>query len=1270
MRFHSDGPSIPDLLLERCEAGEVVFLCGAGVSINSGMPNFDQLVEFVIGNLKLSPTSEIRHAFDSYANGTRPTHITLDQIFQMLYKEYRREEVDALVTERLAILKNRKNVGREHGWIKRISRNKCGKSQIVTTNFDLLFEHGEEAGSIPVHVPPTFPDPSFELPIEGIIYLHGRLATADTCGHGYILSRADFGTAYLSKAWATKFINGLLERYTVVLVGYQANDPPMEYLLQGINRDGQSDNRSLFAFEKGEPNQNETKWRDRGVTPIVYQDHDLLWQTMESWAERVDDPRTWRRNVVKKAERNPSELLPYERGQVAHVLRFVPGAQLFAEMEPTPHPEWICVLDASIRSSYMSGPSWDDPTVAKSEVAYDLDEDGCAGNDESNQRDIRHDHLLAWRDGDDNPPGFHRIGSYQVENHKVIPSRLKQLNRWIASHYHSPVIAWWVARQREVHFLLIDKIESHLRHDDGVEDRCRKVWNLILEHHRDSRNRTRDAVWYNFRRRLKNEGWTSGILREFRGSCQPLLDITTQVGQYWKTPPTSNWNDIQIRDVAQFKVRYLERYRREDLNITDEVLPVVFGIMEDHLSMAAGLLSDIETYYFHTPTCYPNREHDDEEHRDDFSKPFLLFVELFERLMALNSQLAKAHAMRWDEGEGYFYRKLKLYALSMPNLFKANDAVGFVVSMDQDAFWDMKVVRELLYLLVDRWSCISEKNKEALTERILAGPSMKAHWSDQEYFQIRDNYAASYARYLQLNGCEFSSVTSRKLNKLISGIPDWSDGRAKSLVIKSGIRVGFVGTDDSPEVLQGLKLSEIVSRAEADLPRDFGSMTKKRPFDGLVKVEPRKALLALILESRRERFPEFAWSAMIEGFPKDASFKLVWAFHKGLTRMPNNFIVTLRHSIGQWLVENLKVVVELDADLGWKMYDYFVDGILSGAEEAVASPADRSYPGDDVSRQPPRTYTRAINGPLGKCAEALLTTVPGETQEAGSLIPSYIKVRFECLLKVRGEGGDHTLSILMSRLNWVMHVDPQWAKKHLTPKLVIDHNDSEPAWNGLFHSRYYPSINVALVIKPLLSKLYPWIGHFDWYNDVSEIAVGWMAWMCVFRRGEIDGLDSHEMRAILRKMDQHSRKHVIFWLGRVGQSNDRGWLDLVIPFINEVWPREEKFRNNESASQWVRLLEYTKDDFPTVYASVKRFLVPVEIDSILFYRFTRDAEGEELITVQHPEEVLDLMSTLAPVETSRLSDALPKILTIIRETDPKLSADPRYTRLIDLIDRT
>ena len=75
----------------------------------------------------------------------------LDQIFNFLYQEYGRNEVNALVTERLRSPSAASRIGYEHGLIKRISSNQFGVPQTVTTNFDFLFEVGQTT-ELPIHV--------------------------------------------------------------------------------------------------------------------------------------------------------------------------------------------------------------------------------------------------------------------------------------------------------------------------------------------------------------------------------------------------------------------------------------------------------------------------------------------------------------------------------------------------------------------------------------------------------------------------------------------------------------------------------------------------------------------------------------------------------------------------------------------------------------------------------------------------------------------------------------------------------------------------------------------------------------------------------------------------------------------------------------------------------------------------------------------------------------------------------------------------------------
>ena len=103
MRFFADGPHIPDELLEDRDRGEVVFLCGAGVSYPAGMPGFLGLAEYVIQELGTPPGAQSRELLSiwddcSIPDAARPS---LDQIFNLLQLEYEASEIEYLIAKRL-----------------------------------------------------------------------------------------------------------------------------------------------------------------------------------------------------------------------------------------------------------------------------------------------------------------------------------------------------------------------------------------------------------------------------------------------------------------------------------------------------------------------------------------------------------------------------------------------------------------------------------------------------------------------------------------------------------------------------------------------------------------------------------------------------------------------------------------------------------------------------------------------------------------------------------------------------------------------------------------------------------------------------------------------------------------------------------------------------------------------------------------------------------------------------------------------------------------
>ena len=174
MRFLPEGPNIPDELLEERDNGNVVFLCGAGVSYPAGMPDFLGLARFVVEELGTPQNAPSRDMLSMWKDETIPAGArpSLDQIFNLLQQEYAAGDVDYLIAKKLKTPRGA-NLS-AHKTILSLSRSSNGEPQIVTTNFDLLFEKAAQR-KLKTHVAPALPDLAGMRSFDGIVYLHGRI---------------------------------------------------------------------------------------------------------------------------------------------------------------------------------------------------------------------------------------------------------------------------------------------------------------------------------------------------------------------------------------------------------------------------------------------------------------------------------------------------------------------------------------------------------------------------------------------------------------------------------------------------------------------------------------------------------------------------------------------------------------------------------------------------------------------------------------------------------------------------------------------------------------------------------------------------------------------------------------------------------------------------------------------------------------------------------------------------------------------------------------
>lgn len=278
------GPSIPAEVLRAHQNGTLVFFCGAGISVPTGLPAFGGLVESVRNDL--GHDDDMMRPPEARALKKRQYDKFLG-LLEERYPQMRQKVIDRLSP---GATKNPDM----HQAILTLSKVAQSAYRIVTTNFDDRFDIASGTSQDPeVDIAPKLNVPKPESWRE-ISYLHGKIGNHDPSGKTLVLTSADFGRAYLAEGWARRFVTQLFREFTVLFIGYSIEDPIMSYLVDALAAEAKSANRYKIAYAFAPYRGNETKrdaeiemWRAKGIEPIIYNQrnhHLYLTNTLISWA--------------------------------------------------------------------------------------------------------------------------------------------------------------------------------------------------------------------------------------------------------------------------------------------------------------------------------------------------------------------------------------------------------------------------------------------------------------------------------------------------------------------------------------------------------------------------------------------------------------------------------------------------------------------------------------------------------------------------------------------------------------------------------------------------------------------------------------------------------------------------------------------------------------------------------------------------------------------------------------------------------------------------
>jgi hypothetical protein len=197
------APDIPLELIEAQESGNLVFFCGAGISFLAGLPGFDDLVKKVYDKLGESASEPEEKAIKA---GLYDRALGLLETRIVGARNPRVNLVRKAIIEELTIgdganLQN-------HQAILQLSKTVNQKHRLVTTNVDHGFLRSDPNIQSMIDAAPKLPVPKPHK-WESVVHLHGIIDDTDPNGEQLIFTSGDFGSAYLTERWASRFVTEL-----------------------------------------------------------------------------------------------------------------------------------------------------------------------------------------------------------------------------------------------------------------------------------------------------------------------------------------------------------------------------------------------------------------------------------------------------------------------------------------------------------------------------------------------------------------------------------------------------------------------------------------------------------------------------------------------------------------------------------------------------------------------------------------------------------------------------------------------------------------------------------------------------------------------------------------------------------------------------------------------------------------------------------------------------------------------------------------------------
>lgn len=1226
MRFVANGPDIPDDLLLAQEQGRIIFVCGAGVSRGAGLPLFRGLVEGVYQRLgedwRLHPAEREGMCQGGKLEGQ------YDRVLRCLERRLAasdaprnrgmRERIRSAVKDVLSLPDNADLSN--HLALLELSRDAEGRNRILTTNFDTLFERAwfeKSCSTIASYAGMAMPQPKVAN-FTGVLHLHGRLRDPRSELHAsdteLVLTSAEFGDAYLRTGWASRYVYDLVRAYTVVLVGYQAEDPPMRYLLEAleVDRERYPDLQRVYAFasfELGNEELVQALWAAKAVEPILYRaeddDHSALYNSLREWRNYAEDPSAWRSVQLRSIlTQSPSAVSEGRLKECVALLRHGDACQLLGELSPA--PEWLPVLVEKRvfdRDSTLPG-EWiakriNDPSMIRA----------CAG----------------------------------------LPALDKQA-------------CWHINRALERERTALTPLRA-------------RAWRLLLAGKRSTRTDFLDDSWFLIAPNIRRGEADSEVRRLIRRILRPRLQISKALR--WgdearnlntpetlhdllriefnpaKHPPASEilavWPQDADQEIALF--RTLDRTLLDALEEAQDV----------------GLLDGFDRTSYDVPSVAP---HPQNAHRSGFYPITRALADVWHRLVARDANRARALVQPWAESPFLLVRRLSLFVHEHA-AFTPAEVAAAVIKLDDEMFWGNARV-EIMRLLIARWAHFSSSDRLTIETRIREGkPSnlypIETLEDEKKWRSIQDSSIFRGLKRIELSGGILSVESEQVIAQISARHPNWKPGEGDRDDFDDWFEIRS-GPDGQSELLANVSDDTLVKEAmrlqreqyfeQGDLWRVFCSS------------DPERALRGLKLEAEKDQWNSEAWRSLLWGTCENSDPKLQLAIADLILRMPEVPLKELLPAATSWLQRRREILSS--GSTGNRnfllLWDRFADRVYAPENGSAEPESDDDLiseslnrPGgilawsllDSLSAAKPQQHS-GLDAAF-KPRFDLLANAPGRP---GLLARVYLARSLAYLDAIDPAWAEVNLQ---SRLNWG-HPEalPLWRSfAHGGVGSSRLFNALKPAVLAAFERQDLSDNELEGLMSNLLSvAIWHQRGEAPEYNlttvDVRRILtvgpastrrnVSWNLWRMMV---EPEGRNSKDEGADVAVPDKPTR-----------------WQTVVGPLFRDIWPLDARLRSESTSQNLVMMALECGEAFPEAVDAILDVIVPYQLYQIS-HSLRLEPRHDEVVR-QYPLAFLKLTNALIDPRLFPVPNDLAGLLNDCVAVRPEIRIDPAFMRLYGL----